>query len=103
VVQFRSSKFRSHSEVLLDKVAAVQRDPVAALGSVGICHTPGGWQVSGVFVTGHVEIAAFAAQPKYPFVSIERFRQFLATPRPPAPGWWEPAEERSVAGSPGAP
>lgn len=105
--QFQSSKFHPYSDELRGKLEAVHRDTGAALRALGISSTPatdadtgpadddgGDWQVRGVFVTGHVEIAAFAAQPRFPFVSIERFRQFLTSPQPPAPGWWEPAEER---------
>ena len=105
--QFTSTRFRSFDDVLGDKVEAVGRNTGAALRALGI-HTADGsdasvrgndglldWHVTGVFVTGHVEIAAFSTGARFPFVSVDRFKEFLQDGSS-FTGWWKRATESPV-------
>ncbi|HEV2344036.1 MAG TPA: hypothetical protein VGS97_08085 [Actinocrinis sp.] len=75
--QFQSRNFKSHDDALSGKVDAVRRhiraafraldmdpsqDSLAALTPSDECQGDG-WQVFGVFITSHVEVAAFTADP----------------------------------------
>jgi hypothetical protein len=101
--QFRSARFRPYLERVRANVDAVRCNISGALRLI----TDGrsnlnpnatdldneSWQVIGIIVTAHTEIAAFVPDPGLPIVAIDQLKEMLLADDIPPPGWWDPTED----------
>ena len=84
---------KSYVDKLLAKAHAVRAHQRGVLRLAGLAPQHGGddpWIVIPLFVTEHVEFAAFAAEPRVAFAPVSYLAEMLAGAGLPSSGWWSP-------------
>jgi hypothetical protein len=103
--QFQSAKHQPYTRKILANAAAVRSNVQGALRLIyasssrsnreaaRIAETD--WQVIGIAVTSHTEVAAFVADPKIPIVSADHLSEIFISERSLQPGWWTPWNQQT--------